>query len=140
MCMSVHTRRSYAKHPKLGQPSQTGTVGRKWRSLETAQSTEESDIVSLLWTWGQDRPICTSTNSTSVAQVCPCPALRMQVNNHTILQYNVHTCLTIFLTPQMKNKLYKLVEKYAFIRECRAVANTKCLQSQPTVCSNSPRG
>ncbi len=73
------------------------------------QSNQQKKVtkISLLWEWGQDWPVRTSTNHTLLAQVGP--YLTMQYTGRRItkaLEYNVHVSIHFFLFPQVENQPY----------------------------------
>jgi hypothetical protein len=83
VCVHVLTRELQARHQNLGEPSQTGTVGRAWKRLWTVPSTEGDGEVSLLRTWRWGGPIRISTSNMLAAQVCPHLVIQMQKDYHT---------------------------------------------------------
>jgi hypothetical protein len=69
------------------------------------------------------------------ARVCPCAAMQIQNNNYMGIN-NLYKSLTFFFS-QVKNKPYRLGEKYAFVLESGAFTNSYnqviCMQALVTV-------
>jgi hypothetical protein len=127
-CVYVWTQRLQAKHPNLGQPSQTVIMGRMWRRLYTVPSTEGSDVVSLLRTWGPNMGMRWTNlhqhqqhpSSSSMFMFSDANAKRW--SHKCIIMY---ICQPFFILLQVKNKPYQLGEQYVIVLENGAVATNQ---------------
>ncbi len=70
-CVYVWNRKSQAKLPTWGSQAKQHPWEESEVSINSSTSRMEMTrlIYSVLWAWGQDGPICTSTSHTPVAQV-----------------------------------------------------------------------